>query len=435
MRHLISSPRRLGLAIALSALPAVAFAQQPISIQHIRPVDQRGVNVFEPPKEDSVPFKGTTISWGAAFTQQFQGLDHSNAAAPKLVNGVDQNKLIQIGHGFNNAVANLYLNGQLAKGIRVSMTSYLSARHHNEAWVKDGYLLVDDSPIDFKPLTEVMKYVTVKAGHFEVNYGDGHFRRTDNGNAMYNPFVGNYIMDAFTTEVGAEVYVHDGWWQVMGGVTNGEVRGMILNPGARAPAYLGKAGIDKQFTPDLRFRLMGSVIRQKSSANQTLYGGDRAGSRYYDVLENTASTETANAWSGMVRNPFTSKLNGFMINPFIKYQGLELFGQYEQATGNNGVTETTGDRTWTQTVGEGLYRFAGDHLYLGGRYNSASGNLFGITPKVSVDRYELGGGWFVTPNILTKLEYVNQKYNDFPTNDIRNGGKFKGFMIEGVVAF
>jgi hypothetical protein len=435
MRYSRDSYRRLGLAIAFSAIPAVAIAQQPISIQHVRPVDQRGVNVFEPPKKDTVEFKGTSISWGAAFTQQFQALDHSNTAAPKLVNNVDQNKLIQIGHGFNNAVANLYLNGQLAKGIRVSMTSYLSARHHNEAWVKDGYLLIDDSPINFKPLNDLMKYVTVKAGHFEINYGDGHFRRTDNGNGMYNPFVGNYVMDAFTTEVGGEVYVHDGWWQIMGGVTNGEIRGMVLNPGARSPAFLGKAGIDRKLTEDLRVRLMGSVIRQKASANQSLYGGDRAGSRYYDVLENTASTETANAWSGMVRNPFTSKLNGFVINPFIKYRGLELFGQYEEATGNNGATETTGDRTWKQTVAEGLYRFAGDHLYLGGRYNTASGKLFGITPEVSVDRYQFGGGWFVTPNILTKLEYVNQKYNDFPTADIRNGGKFKGFMIEGVVAF
>jgi hypothetical protein len=24
---------------------------------------------------------------------------------------------------------------------------------------------------------------------------------------MYNPFIGNYIMDAFTTEVGAELYL------------------------------------------------------------------------------------------------------------------------------------------------------------------------------------------------------------------------------------
>jgi hypothetical protein len=36
---------------------------------------------------------------------------------------------------------------------------------------------------------------------------------------------------------------------------------------------------------------------------------------------------------------------------------------------------------------------------------------------------------------LTKVARVNQKYLDFPTTDIRNGGKFKGFMVEGVVAF
>lgn len=40
----------------------------------------------------------------------------------------------------------------------------------------------------------------------ENNYGDAHFRRSDNAQAIYNPFVGNLIMDAFTTEVGAELY-------------------------------------------------------------------------------------------------------------------------------------------------------------------------------------------------------------------------------------
>ena len=52
-----------------------------------------------------------------------------------------------------------------------------------------------------------MQIVTVRVGHFEINYGDAHFRRSDNGNAIYNPFVGNYIMDAFTTEIGGEVYL------------------------------------------------------------------------------------------------------------------------------------------------------------------------------------------------------------------------------------
>ena len=47
----------------------------------------------------------------------------------------------------------------------------------------------------------------------------------------------------------------------------------------------------------------------------------------------------------------------------------------------------------------------------------------------------MSAGWFITPAISLKAEYVNQKYNDFPTWDIRNGGKFNGFMIEGGVAF
>ena len=41
----------------------------------------------------------------------------------------------------------------------------------------------------------------------------------------------------------------------------------------------------------------------------------------------------------------------------------------------------------------------------------------------------------MTPNVLSKIEFVNQSYLDFPTTDIRNGGKFQGFMVEGVVAF
>jgi hypothetical protein len=207
------------------------FASAPsIDIQHFRPTDMRGINVFETPKTEEAPYTGFKLNWGAAFTQQFQGLDHSNTAAPRIVNGTDRNKLVQIGHGFNNASANLYLNAQLAKGIRVALTTYLSTRHHNETWVKDGFFLIDDSPIDYKPLNEIMKYVTLRIGHFEVNYGDAHFRRTDAGNAMYNPLVGNYIMDAFTTEIGAEAYLRHKGFMLMGGVTNGEIRATSRRP-------------------------------------------------------------------------------------------------------------------------------------------------------------------------------------------------------------
>ena len=433
MRHI----NRFALAL-VATVAASAGAQQAITIQHIRPADQRGVNMFEPSKEDTVTFQGTRMVFGGAFRQDFQGLGHSNTATARPVTtaGVttDANQLISMGHGFNNATANLNIDVQLVKGVRIAMTSYLSARHHNETWVKDGYALIDDSPIDNPTLKAIMSHTTLKVGHFEINYGDGHFRRTDNGSAMYNPFVGNYILDAFSTEVGSELYFHDGWWLAMAGVTNGEIRGMVLAPEKRAPAFLGKIGIDRHVNSDLRVRMMLSAISQSRSANQTLYGGDRGGSPYFDVLENTTSSESANAWSGEIRNPLTNSVQGQVFNPFIKFKGAEFFGQFERAQGTNGGTETT-KRKISQQVYEGLYRFGGDQYYVGGRYINFDGRLFGMTDDVNVNRYQVGGGWFVTRNLLAKGEWVNQNYNNFPTTDIRNGGRFKGFMFSGAVSF
>jgi hypothetical protein len=409
-----------------------------IELQNYRPEDKRGINVFEAPKDESVAYEGFKLQWGAAFTQQFQGLDHSNTAAPRLVTTgtttTNANQLVRIGHGPNNATANLYLNGQLARGIRVAMTTYSSARHHNETWVKDGYLLVDASPIDWAPLNNIMKYVTIRAGHFEINYGDAHFRRTDNGNSIRNPLVGNYIMDAFTTEVGAEVYLRASGFLAMGGVTGGESRGMIANPDKRSPSYLAKVGYDKKFSDDLRFRLTASEYATSSSVSNTLFSGDRAGSRYYDVLENTSSTEAAQAWSGAMQPGLKNSIHSFVINPFVQFRGLELFGNIERAKGR--AAGETDNRTWKQNVGEAVYRFLPDQrLYVAARYNTVKGQLTVGTPDVTVKRTQFGGGWFLTPNLLTKVEYVNQSYLDFPTTDIRNGGKFKGFMVEGVVAF
>ena len=404
-------------------------------IQYMRYADQRGVNVFESPKEAGAAFTGLKLSWGGAFAQQYQNLTHQNTAAPRLVTGstVNQNQLIALGQGFNNANANLYLNVQLARGIRVAVETYASARHHNEAWVKDGYFLIDGSPIENKLLDKIMEVATLKVGHFEVNYGDQHFRRSDNGQTLYNPFVGNFIMDAFTTEIGAEAYLRKNGLMAMVGMTGGEVKGSVSTPGQRGPTYLAKLGIDESLGDALRFRLTGSMYKTDRSASNTLTSGDRAGSRYYDVLESTTSTESANAWSGAIQSGMKNMVTAFVINPFVKVGGVELFGNIETMTG--AAQAETQRRTLRQLVGEGLYRFAGDKLYVGGRYNTVKGQLAGIANDITVRRTQLGGGWFVTPNVLSKIELVNQKYLDFPTGDIRSGGQFKGVMIEGVVAF
>ena len=407
---------------------------RPMTIQYLRPQDKRGINVFETTKAPGAEFKGFKLDFGAAFTSQLQDLSHSNTALPNVVNGVNANQLQSIGFGFNNSTANATLHAQLAPGIRVQLTSYLSARHHNETWVKDGYIQIDESPLDVAALKRLFEIATVRIGHMEINYGDAHFRRSDNGNALYNPFVGNYILDAFTTEIGGEVYLKSKGLIAMGAVTAGELRGTVVTPEQRGPSFIGKLGIDRQVRSDLRVRLTGSMYQANKGMSNTLYGGDRAGSRYYWVLENTAATESANYTSGLINPGFRNKVKAFQMNPFVKYRGLELFGVVERAEGKASAELT--ERVWKQYAVDTVYRFmTNESMFVGVRYNKATGEVAGNPGKVGANRWQLGGGWFLTPNILAKAEYVNQEYVGYPPANIRNGGKFSGMMLEGVVAF
>ncbi|MFN3997191.1 hypothetical protein [Algoriphagus sp.] len=405
-------------------------------VQYWRPYDQRGVNVFETGKVDSVAFEGMKVRIGGHFAQQWQNLNHQNTASPVLnAQNVNLNQLIDIGAGTNLATANLNIDVELADGLRLNLTTYLSSRHHPETWVKGGYLQVDK--LGFLGLGNTDwfdKYLTVRVGHMEINYGDAHFRRSDNGNAMYNPFIGNYIMDAFTTEVGGEVFFQSNGWLAMVAVTGGEIQGGITNPDNRKPNFIGKFGYDKYLTDDLRVRLTGSVLTTKGSQGNTLWGGDRAGSRYYLVMENTLATTAANFTSGRFNPGQRDNITAFVFNPFIKFHGLEFFGNFERSTGK--ARNEAEDRTWNQTGADLVYRFgAREKFYVAGRYNEVKGPLAGSGLEVSLDRIQIGGGWFVTKNVLAKLEYVSQNYNGFAAADRFNGGRFNGLMIEGVIGF
>ena len=126
-------------------------------------------------------------------------------------------------------------------------------------------------------------------------------------------------------------------------------------------------------------------------------------------------------------------MTAIQINPFVKFKGLEVFGSIDRGSGK--ATAETEARKLRQTAADVVYRFASDQLYVGGRYNTAMMRLQGMTNDVGADRTALAAGWFVTPLMLLKAEYVDQKYVDFPTTDRRSGGKFNGLTLEGVVAF
>lgn len=413
------------LAGILSFATTLTYGQQP-DIQFFRYNDRRGVNVFETTKEDTIPYDDFKLRIGGAFALQYQGIEHKN----------DANNLVKLTSNFNLPTANLDMDAQLYDGVRLHLRIYLSSRHHEETYVKGGYLQIDKLDFIKKDfLSGFMKYATIKVGQMENNYGDAHFRRTDNAFALYNPFVGNYIMDSFTTEIGGEVYYQRDGFIGMIGLTNGRLNQSTANNNTNG-ALIGKLGYDKQLNDDLRLRITGSIYSSPGTDRVYLYGGDRAGARYYNVMD--VQGGTPNDFSGRINPGLNSKMTSIMINPFVKFKGLEFFGMYESASGRDNNTDAafTSNRTWTQLGAELLYRFgAKEQLYLGGRYNSASGQLPGQeTAKVTVDRINFGGGWFMTKNILMKVEYVTQKYKDYTSLQFQ-GGQFNGLMLEAAIGF
>ena len=145
---------------------------------------------------------------------------------------------------------------------------------------------------------------------------------------------------------------------------------------------------------------------------------------------------TGNFRTGRFDPGFRNQLTAIQINPFVKYKGFEFFGIFETASGYDKAKDGDESRNWTQIMAEALYRFGEkENFYIGGRYNTVKGELVGTTDEASINRLSLGAGFFFTKNVLAKLEYVTQEYNDFPAGDNLNEGKFDGLILEAVISF
>jgi hypothetical protein len=449
----------LWTTLALLVLPSLGIAQEADKedvikygkTDFIRPYDKKGLHVFETDKSDlKKKYEGRRIHLGAGFTMQFQSLQHEN---PGAINNHSKgaNHLFPITPGFMTSQANLYIDVQLMEGITMNLTNYMSSRHHNEFWVKGGYLQIDKFPFKGQIWDQLSEIITVKAGHMEINYGDAHFRRPDGGQTMHSPFMEGNIMDAFATEIGAEVYAKKNGWLGMVGVSNGMIKGSVDSAATNAdgttsknPSIYFKGGYDTQVNEDLRLRLTGSYYHNGGSngSNLTLYSGDRTGSNYQNIMEQGYNPDgslkgyTNMYTSGRFNPNFTGKIDAVMINAFAKYKGAEIFGTYEISNGHSKAQ--TEARQATQFAIEGIYRFGkNENLYGGLKYNVVNAEMpIGTAIQdIQVDRMAIAGGWFISQNILVKAEYVNQKYKDFPQTDFRSQGKFNGVVLEAAISF
>jgi hypothetical protein len=447
-----------GLLSMAAANAQVSFGQMQNQISR----SKDGINVFDVQKNDA-EFNGLSVDLGGAFNMNFQAINSFNDqptdfGTPRNITGY---RLVNLENNFTLPSADMTIGAQLFDGVRVNLDIYLSSRHHNDSYVKGGYLQIDK--LDFIKknfLSDIMKYTTIKIGQMENNYGDAHFRSSDNGNTIKNPFVGNNIMHAFTTEMGAEVYYQRNGWVSMVGVTNGNLNqsnnevSFAAGPDhqtAISPSVLAKFGYDKQINDDFRVRITGSYYHSSNLGNGNIYSANRSGFGYWGVMTNSAynnngttvatNYNTASTPEGTFNPGFKNWATSYMINPFVKYKGLEFFGTIENASGGD-KAGFDDKRTVNQYAGELVYRFGkSEQFYVAGKYNTVSGKLSNADAnEVGVNKVEASAGWFMTKNILAKLNYVNQNYEDYaqfaganPNNFY--GGNFNGLVFEATISF
>lgn len=387
--------RKITAILAILLLSITSFGQQ-----------------FEAEKIKADEFKDVKVKVGADFALQLQMLDHE---APT--------ELIDLKHNFNLPTANLSLTADLAPGIQLYMNNYMSSRHHNEAWVEGGYLTIDKLP--FLPAADnIMQYLTIKAGVMMPNYGDAHYFRSNNAAVFSNPFVGNWIMDAFTNNPGLEVMYRNNGILALVGTNNGRMNYGRGNDIGEDLVFHWKLGYDTNINEDLRVRASVSGYHVgEGHSGSTLWDGDRSGARYYNVMQ-LATAESDNFRSGRWSpGANQTEMNSYMANLFVQFKGLEVFGIYENMKG----VRSGNDQHFTQTALQAIYRFGS--FYAGTRLNKVDNN-----DGSEVTRTNIGGGWYMINNVLVKLDYVDQKY-DGPAHGAIAGGKFNGLVLEAAISF
>ena len=368
----------------------------------------------------------------------FQTLDQKN------VFDTTGNQLPHLTSGMQTAFGDLGFAGKFGKKQEVEMyfDLYLASRNHpSQTYGNQGYLLIHDIPENLvslhQALDPIFKRVDVKVGAFLVDFGDQIYHRSNNTIVQTNPLVGNFVIDPNLVSVGGEIMSKPGRYGWLVGVTNG-TNTEDWSAG-RGVAYNGKVWV----YPIAPLRLSGSVFRANHSdsatSTATLFSGNRSGERYGGVLGGGQAPGDILARAGKDVTAYQGDVTWDS-----KAMPVRLYAHagITKDSDLNGVAKGALEETWKYYSAEGVYKLT-PTLYAAARFSGANADKFnGAASDGRVRRIQLGGGLWLTRNMLVKVEWVDQKYTGFRRGDAVNNGvdagrspQFKGLVSEFSFAF
>ncbi|HYR28649.1 MAG TPA: hypothetical protein VEU30_09290 [Thermoanaerobaculia bacterium] len=371
-----------------------------------------------------------------------QALNHKNVFDSK------GNALAKVEPGFQNAFGNLGFVGRFGKNqeVEVVFDLYLSSRNHpSQTYGNEGYMIVRGIPENvqsLKFLEPILKRMDIKAGHMLVDFGDAALHRSNNAKVQANPLIGNFVVDPNIVSIGMQASSKPGTrfgWLV--GASNGTTT-EDWNVG-RGFAYNGKL----IFYPVKSLRTSVSYIGTDQSDNPTkaaggssmqMFTGNRSGERYAGVLGGGQAPGNVFPQAG-------EKFSAAQFDvTFDNDSPIEVYAHYgmTQDTDINGNAAGTPKEKWSYYAADVKYAIT-PALYAAARYSNAStAELAGSTSDGQVNRIQVGGGFWLTKNLLVKMEYVQQKYSGFAAGQVVNNNiqawrdpEFSGVISEVSFSF
>jgi hypothetical protein len=212
----------------------------------------------------------------------------------------------------------------------------------------------------------------------------------------------------------------------------------------RGFAYHGKLAV----YPIESLRTSISYIAADNSENATkaaggsamqMFSGNRSGERYAGILGGGQAPGGVFPQAGEKFSAAQFDVTFDDKNLPIKFYGN--FGR-TQDKDINGSAAGTPEETWNYYAAQVIYKI-NPTLYAAARYSGATtAMLNGNASDGKVNRIQIGGGLWLTRNVLVKVEYVDQKYRGFASGQMVNNGiqawrdpEFSGVISEVSFAF
>jgi Skp family chaperone for outer membrane proteins len=286
-----------------------------------------------------------------------------------------------------------------------------SPEHPSQTYGDEGWLVFKQLPGFSRnsPINQLMDYINVKAGAFDIDFGDNNYHRSKDAWVQNNPLIGNPLVDPSTEEIGGEVYSVKGPVYWLFGVSNGSTTGHF-DYGA-GPSFHGK--LWGYPTKDLR--LSGSVYygdMGESADTIDLFTAARSGEAYANLFGNSVDTQ------GQIVPQ--AGHNVFAAQGDITYEKWPFESySYVGWTQDNHANRTgigTPRESWLYGSSNLVYHIT-PSLYLAAQYSYAfAGAVNGVDTNGWVDRIQVGAGYWLTRSLLAKVEYVQEQFRSFGSN-------------------